>query len=82
MKKEDRKLKRDKSTERLKLVVTGSLLFFAITVITFAIIIYSAYFFTLSFLEMIFKIIIALMGILTYYLLIINFIGYYNKKTN
>lgn len=80
MKKEVKELKKDKSTERLKLVVTGSLLFFAITVITFAVILYSAYFFTISFLKIAFRIIIALIGILTYYLLILEFISYYSKK--
>lgn len=81
MEKEAEKGQEDyKPINTFRLVLTGTLLFFVVTVITFAIILYSVYFFTLSFLNIIFRIVVALMGIATYYLLITEFIGIYSKK--
>ena len=73
--------KKNKTLERLKLVITGSLLFFSMAVITFAIILYSTYFFREAFLRIAFRVVIILMGVLTYYLLITEFITYYLKRS-
>lgn len=70
----------DYISNRTKLVIISSLLFFSVAVITLAIILYSAYFFTVTFLKVSFRIIIAIIGILTYYILITEFIKFYIRR--
>jgi len=82
MEKKRKKIKKEaKSFSRIKLILIGSALFFVISVLTFSIIIYSAYILKEMFLNIAFRVIIILIGILTYYILIAEFIRYYSGKT-
>lgn len=76
----NKKETKTESKKRLKLLFFGSASFFAIAVLTISIMFYSVYFFRDVALKIIFRLIIALIGSTIYYILINEFIDYYNKK--
>ncbi len=72
--KELKELKELTPKNRLIIFLYGSLFFLIISVIIFSIIFYFAYFFEIAFLKLSFKIVISLLGLLTYYILLTEFI--------
>ena len=68
------------SKNRLNLFLLGTVLFFIVSVMVFAIIFYSAFFFNIQIIKLIFRGIIVLIGVLVYYILISEFINYHTRK--
>lgn len=66
--------------KRLMMVLYGSVFFFIISVLTFALIFYFAYLFDIIFLRVAFKIVLILIAFLVYYILLEEFIGKMYRK--
>lgn len=81
MKKEaDKGNLKEQSWRVLWFIAFGSLLFFIVSVIISGVIIYFSYLFNIPILKIFFMIILTTSGIVMYYILITEFLIYYNRK--